>query len=102
MAAKHLVTIASYWHSFEAEHAKLRLEAEGIRAFVQGDYFVDTFGGLTGNVSRGIKVDVSADDAERAVEILQLRDGGVEPGSADEMLTTDREETREDDDSDTF
>jgi hypothetical protein len=63
-----LVTVATFPDVAEAELAKERLESEGINAFVPD--------ALAGGVmpylaqSTGVRVQVKADDAERAREVL--------------------------------
>jgi hypothetical protein len=63
-----LVTVATFSQVAEAELAKERLESEGITAFVPD--------ALAGGVmpylaqSGGVRVQVKAEDAERAKEVL--------------------------------
>ncbi len=66
MANEDLVTIATYITAVEADMAKARLAAEGIRAF--------ELGGLPFAGATGISLQVSPDDAERAREVLGIAD----------------------------
>jgi hypothetical protein len=64
-----LVTVAKYCYPYEADLAKSRLEAEGIRAFAADEHIVrlDWF---YSNAVGGIRVQVAEHDAELAKEIL--------------------------------
>jgi len=63
------VTIARYLNMAEADLARGHLEAEGIEAFVAGDYAASTIGVLgTG----GIGLQVREEDVARALEILGI------------------------------
>ncbi len=62
-------TIAVFDHVMEAEIARGRLEAEGIRAFVQDENLV-VQNWLYRNAVRGLRLQVSSEDEVRAIEIL--------------------------------
>lgn len=62
-------TIAVFDHVMEAEIAKGRLEAEGIEAFVQDENLV-VQNWLYRNAIGGLRLQVAANDADRATEIL--------------------------------
>ncbi len=68
-----LVTIRNFCYSqdpdSEAELARIKLEAEGIKCFLAGKNFVSTYWLLSG-VEGGIKLQVRNSDAKRALEIL--------------------------------
>jgi hypothetical protein len=55
----------------EAELARIKLEANGIRCFLDGKNFIATYWLMSG-VNRGIKLQVSESDAESALEILGI------------------------------
>ena len=61
----------------EAELARIKLEANGIRCFLYGKNFVSTYW-LLSNAERGIKMQVRESDAARAMEILRT-DSSIEP-----------------------
>lgn len=70
------VVAAAYSGRPEADLARARLEAQGIRAAVLGD----DAGGLYPNLSSGgVKVIVSERDLERSKRILEDLDPGAEP-----------------------
>jgi predicted Zn-ribbon and HTH transcriptional regulator len=66
-----LVTIATFSHPTEAYVPKSRLEAEGIPSFVADAATIDTYW-LYSNAIGGAKLQVREQDAERALEILNL------------------------------
>ena len=66
--SEKFVTLAAFPRSAEAELARGRLEAEGIKAFLMGGGSVDVFGGIQG--LGGISLQVSEVDAMRATAIL--------------------------------
>lgn len=77
-------TIAVFDHVMEAEIAKGRLEAEGIEAFVQDENLV-VQNWLYRNAIGGLRLQVAADDANRAAEILAsmtFDDQDLEPDSS--------------------
>jgi hypothetical protein len=75
MADDAPVVAAAYSSRPEADLARARLEAEGIRAAVLGD----DAGGLYPNLSSGgVKVVVSERDLERSRRILEDLDPGAE------------------------
>ena len=53
----------------EAELARIKLEAKGIRCFLAGKNFISMYWLLSG-ADRGIKLQVRESDAEKALEIL--------------------------------
>ena len=67
--SEKFVTLAAFHMPVEAQLARGRLEAEGIKAFLTGGGSVDLFGGIQG-VGGLIDLQVSEADAERAAEIL--------------------------------
>jgi len=71
-AAEELVTIATFGQPFEAEFARMRLDMEGIRCFVQDANIVGMNALLSVGVG-GVKLQVSKSDAARAVEILNKK-----------------------------
>ena len=71
--ADKIVTIANFLEPFEAELARIKLEAEGIMCFLAGKNFVATFW-LYSNADHGIKLQVNGRDAAKAVEILENND----------------------------
>jgi hypothetical protein len=64
-----LATIAMFWSPVEANLAKGRLEAAGITAFLQGEEAV-AMNWLLSNALGGIKLQVAAQDLERAQACL--------------------------------
>ena len=62
-----LVTVASFSTALHAHLARLRVEAEGIQCFIADEHIVGAFGAAVG----GVKLQVEADDAERATAILR-------------------------------
>jgi hypothetical protein len=66
-----LVTVTSFSDVAEAEHAKERLELEGVRAFLIDSQTAGVMPFLT-NSTGGVRLQVSPLDAERAREILEL------------------------------
>jgi len=67
-----LVTIATFSHPTEAYVPKSRLEAEGISSFV-ADADMITTNWLYSTAIGGAKLQVREEDAERALEILNLK-----------------------------
>ena len=69
-----LVTIRHFSYgsdpASEAELAKIKLEANGIRCFLAGKNFVSMYWLLSG-ADRGVKLQVKESDAEKALEILE-------------------------------
>ena len=69
-----LVTIANFAFTpdpvSQAELAKIKLEAEGIRCFLSGKNFIGIYW-LCSAVAGGVKLQVKKSDAKRASEILQ-------------------------------
>ncbi|HUG91294.1 MAG TPA: DUF2007 domain-containing protein [Planctomycetaceae bacterium] len=80
MDPQELVPIATYLEATQAEIVRNALEAEGIRAVVEGSHQ----GALTGTV--GVRLLVQAADARRARTFVEGHEaGGAEmPGSAEE------------------
>lgn len=75
------VTIAVFDHVMEAEIARGRLEAEGIRAFVQDENLV-VQNWLYRNAIGGLQLQVASEEADGAMEILnsmKFDDEGVDP-----------------------
>lgn len=64
-----LVTVATYNTSYEASMAKNCLQAAGVRAILADDITVGMAWHL-GNALGGVKLQVQAEDAERAEQIL--------------------------------
>jgi len=83
--ADKIVTIANFLEPFEAELARIKLEAEGIRCFLAGKNFVSTYW-LYSNADHGIKLQVNDRDAVKAVEILENNDGAELEEIHDEEL----------------
>lgn len=70
-----LYTIRSYDNLFEAELAKSMLEKYGFDVYLQNERFMATYPSVAGDMYR-IQLQVSADDVERATEILDSLDDG--------------------------
>jgi hypothetical protein len=68
--ADKLVTIATFWESWEAHLAKDRLLDAGINCFLSGENFVATYW-LYANADRGIKLKVAGSNAAKAGELLE-------------------------------
>ena len=68
--ADKLVTIATFWETWEAHLARDRLLDAGINCFLSGEHFVATYWLLAG-ADRGIKLKVAGPDAPEAVKILE-------------------------------
>ncbi len=68
--ADKLVTIATFWESWEAHLAKDRLLDAGINCFLSGVNFVATYW-LYANADRGIKLKVVGSNAAKAGELLE-------------------------------
>jgi hypothetical protein len=64
-----LVTVATFSAAPEAHAVRMRLEAAGITVYL-ADEFTVTMDWLLSNAIGGVKVQVSARDAERALQIL--------------------------------
>jgi DNA-directed RNA polymerase subunit M/transcription elongation factor TFIIS len=84
-----LVTIANFAFTpdpvSQAELAKIKLEAEGIRCFLSGKNFIGIYW-LCSAVAGGVKLQVKKSDAKRALKILQT-DEKVEIEALDNNLT---------------
>lgn len=65
-----LVTIATFWETWEAHLARDRLLDAGINCFLSGEHFVATYW-LLASADRGIKLKVAELDAPEAVKILE-------------------------------
>jgi len=74
-AQTELETIATYAFAYQAEIARGRLEAEGIRAFL-ADEFLINLNWLYTNAVGGIRLRVSSEDAPLAREILSQVESG--------------------------
>lgn len=97
-----LITLATYWSSFEANLAKNDLESAGIRAFLADDKLVGMMWHLTSAVW-GIKLQVEDCDAERALAILaehEARDETAEEEAVHVAPTIDAPPPRECDEAD--
>jgi hypothetical protein len=70
-----LETVATYAFGYQAEIARGRLEAEGIRAFL-ADEFLINLNWLYTNAVGGIRLRVSSADAPLAREILTQVESG--------------------------
>ena len=68
--ADKLVTIATFWETWEAHLARDKLLDAGINCFLSGEHFVATYWLLAG-ADRGIKLKVAEPDAPEAVKILE-------------------------------
>jgi membrane protease YdiL (CAAX protease family) len=68
-SVEKLVTVATFDFPAEAEAHKIRLEQEGIRVFLGDDNLVGANWFLA-NAVGGVKLQVAAEDAQRAAEIL--------------------------------
>lgn len=73
-----LITIAKYSTATAAHAARIRLDAEGIRAFVADETVASTLWHV-GSALGGIKLQVARADAERAGAILGGADSGGGP-----------------------
>ena len=69
--ADKLITVATFWETWEAHLARDRLLDAGIRCFLSGENFVATYWLLAG-ADRGIKLKVAEPDAPEAVKILEV------------------------------
>jgi hypothetical protein len=67
--ADNLVTVATFWSPIEANLARNRLEAAGLRAFLAGEESVGMAWYLT-NAFGGIKLQVRDEEAQEAHSIL--------------------------------
>ena len=103
-----LITLATYWSSFEANLAKNDLESAGIRAFLADDKTVGMMWHLTTPVW-GVKLQVEDCDAQRALAILAEHDSLDEPAEgegaeaivpADLMLAIDDPQPNKPDEAD--
>jgi hypothetical protein len=86
-----LITLATYWSSFEANLAKNDLESAGIRAFLADDKTVGMMWHLT-NAVWGVKLQVEDCDAERALAILAEYDSmgtAAGEGAAEEKVAAE-------------
>ena len=68
--ADKLITIATFWETWEAHLAKDRLLDAGINCFLSGENFVATYW-LYANADRGIKLKVAESDAAKSRELLE-------------------------------
>jgi hypothetical protein len=91
--ANDLVTIASYPNSAEAEGARLALDAEGIKSCLAGEVLVTNVW-LLGNAVGYVKLQVAANDAERAQALLGMTSGEW-PSDAEEEASAGAEEEAE-------
>jgi hypothetical protein len=64
------ITVATYWQSEEAHLARIRLESEDIPCVIQ-DEQLGALGTFFASMIGGIKVQVPAEDAERASRLLE-------------------------------
>jgi hypothetical protein len=77
-----LVTVASFWDSFEADLARNRLEAAGVDAWSADAAFVG-MAWQYANAVGGVKVQVRDRDVDRARAVLaEVRDGGHDSPAA--------------------
>ena len=74
LAAMELVTIASLRTPTDAHLLRTLLESEGIAAFIFNEQISNTFLPLE-TAYGGVQLQVSAEDAERAREIIARVDG---------------------------
>ena len=74
-----LVTVASYLHPWEAHHARTRLEAYGLTAFVENEH-ASLYPTL--DATGSVQLRIPSDQVERAVEIL-ARTSASEPDEKD-------------------
>lgn len=65
-----LVTVSTYWSPQEAALARGLLEQHAITASIEGDV-VASMAWQLGNATGGVKLQVAAEDASRALEILR-------------------------------
>lgn len=75
VAAMGLITLARFRDPWEAHMLRGRLEAESVRAWVAFEYHVGN-NWLVSNALGGVRVQVSADDAERARDVAENCTGG--------------------------
>jgi len=68
--AEKLITVATFWETWEAHLARDKLSDAGINCFLSGENFVATYWLLAG-ADRGIKLKVAEPDAPEAVKILE-------------------------------
>jgi hypothetical protein len=68
-----LVTLATFGQDWEAHLALGKLEAEGIRAVLDNENFVNAGGGLYTNMTGGIKLKVAQEDLQVALAALPAR-----------------------------
>lgn len=77
--SQDFVTVQTFSNPILAHAARNRLEEEGVRAFLANEAFVSTVWYLS-NAAGGIRLQVAAADAERAVALLD-----EEPSEEDEQ-----------------
>jgi len=78
-----LVTVATFMYPAQAHVARGRLESEGIRAFVADENLI-TMNWLYANTIGGVKLQVSAADADRARAILEQTPETFDDAAVDE------------------
>lgn len=71
------VTVATFDQAANAHLSKAQIEEEGIEAFIADENTV-TMNWLFSNAVGGIKLQVNAADAEKAIEILRGRSAQIE------------------------
>jgi hypothetical protein len=68
-----LVTVASFNEPYKANIARMKLESEGIKCFLSGENFVETYW-LYSLADGGIKLKVKESDSNAAIEILARKE----------------------------
>lgn len=68
--ADEWITIATFFDSVEANLAKTKLESEEIEALLQDEHVSSLYG--SGPAPAGIRLQVPADQAQRAKKILRV------------------------------
>ena len=80
--ADKFVTVGTFWNVMEANLARNRLEAAGIRCLMDGTAVVETDWAVA-NAIGGIRLQVPPAEAEAATALLKAEEGTLEPGWED-------------------
>lgn len=86
-----LITVGNFDEPMEAHIAKARLDAQGIRCFLSGEFFVGTYW-LLSKADGGVKLKVKLSDADRAREILTPKRQVVQDKAEEPAGTGQRDE----------
>ncbi len=84
--ADRLVTIANFNEPYRANIARIKLESDGIKCFLAGENFVDTYW-LLSVAEGGIKLHVKESDVARALEVLEGKETvGIERIEGEDLV----------------